>query len=437
MGNEFLQKSLGIGMLTIAEDDEKLQYLVKTSQDIAKNLQKKKKDIINYTLVALDPNAHPDDRVLEQVEGILKKHWKTFRNKFPDTPRQMLRPIILQALYSIGKKNPLIASIIWLTGTSFLPFVITGREKEIYDDFLSQMGTIAENKAIKEWSSSYDFPSISLSVIEFDLSKVKTPRVNETKLATFMAMASGPQDQQGQPGEDPNPHWPNQGQPWSFDFAPRVAKGIARVVNESYSSLLTSITESLKKSGKDLTDYTSAIDSAVRASVEQMAHAAVVNERRNLLLWWKETLYSTSQNLSYRSLEVPAAVLTMAFDLYNQVPEYCPQSVEYLLRETVREVLMGHKEKAMNNMSFNDFFKQLQSIKERTNLLDIFSGSKQESCRISMLSFIENVLTEGKFNPKDMLSQTGIKADSENEPDNLCVWIFRDLQARRLASIRE
>jgi len=200
---------------------------------------------------------------------------------------------------------------------------------------------------------------------------------------------------------------------------------------------ITSITESLKKSGKDLTEYASAIDSAVRESVEQMAHAAIVNERRNLLLWWKETLYSTSQNLSYRSLEVPAAVLAMAFDLYNQVPEYCPQSVEFLLRETVREVLMGHKEKAMNNMSFSDFFQQLQSIKERTNLLDLFSGSKQESCRISMLSFIEYVLTEGKFNPKDMLSQSGIKADSEIEPDNLCVWIFRDLQARRLASIRE
>jgi hypothetical protein len=424
-------------MLAIAEDDEKLQHLAQTSQDIAKKLQKKRMDIINHTLVTLDPNTPPDDPVLEQVEAALKKHWKTFRNKFPDTPRQMLRPVILQALYSMGSKNPLIASIIWLTGTSSLPFVITGREKEIYDDFLSQMGTIAESKAIEEWSSSYDFPSISLSAIEFDLSKVKTPSVNETKLAAFMAMASGPQDQQGQPGEDPNQYWPDQGQHWAHQFAPRAANGIARVVNESYSSLLASITESLEQSSKKLTEYASAIDSAVRESVEQMAHTAVVNERRNLLLWWKETLYSATQNQSYRTLDTSLVVLLMAFDLHNQVPEYCPQSVEYLLRETVREVLLGRKEKAPDNISFDNFFKDLQSVKEGTNLSDLFSGGKKDPCRISMLSFIEYVLTGAKFNSKEILSRTGIKADSKIELENLSVWLFRDLQARRLASLKE
>jgi len=67
--SSILQRFLDIGMLNIGEEDEKFKYLENASRDIAKSLSEKKLQLINYTLVALDPNIPPDEPVLLNVES--------------------------------------------------------------------------------------------------------------------------------------------------------------------------------------------------------------------------------------------------------------------------------------------------------------------------------------------------------------------------------
>jgi len=154
-----LQSFLDAGMLNMVEEDEKLKHLQETAQDLAAKPAKIKTDIINYTLVALDPEALPQELVFEKVEAALKKHWQTFRAKFPDVPRQLLRAIIFETLRIRGEKDVATAAIIWWTGASYLPYASLGREREVCRAFLTRMGDLAEKQAVDEWTSSYDYPA--------------------------------------------------------------------------------------------------------------------------------------------------------------------------------------------------------------------------------------------------------------------------------------
>jgi hypothetical protein len=433
-----LQSFLDAGMLNMVEEDEKFKHLQNTAQDIAAKPPKLKTDVINYTLVALDPEASPQEPVFEKVETSLKKHWQTFRAKFPDVPRQILRAIIFETLRIRGEKDIATAAIIWWTGANYLPYATLGREREVCRAFLSGMGDITEKQAVEEWTSNYEYSTPEFPPFKANF-KAKGYEINEEALTSHLAAAAGPQDAQGTAtGPDPNTIWPNSGQPWSHKFAPRAAKGITEVVNTSLIALFGNIEEVLKQIGVNLGEHTAAMNEVMQGAVNQVAQSAKANERRSQLLWWRQTLYSPTLKESYRKMDRAVATLSMGYDLYTQVTDYHPQSVEYLLRETVRNVTTTDDSEAPNQLTLFEFCQLLQSSDHATELRQTLKASVSgQPGRVSLLSLVKDTLAGESLDANKLIERVGIKSDIPVNLEDLAVWMFRDLQAFHLATQKQ
>ena len=114
-----LQDFLVCGLVEIGEEDKRLEWLEAAATELAKALIKTKRKLINYTLVALDDDLPETEPVFAEVEAAVTAHWKALRGKFPETPRQLLRGVILAALDKV-KEDDIAASIVWLIGGSIL-----------------------------------------------------------------------------------------------------------------------------------------------------------------------------------------------------------------------------------------------------------------------------------------------------------------------------
>lgn len=437
MGNNLLHSFLDMGLLNIAEDDEKFQHLQKASQEVAKKLPKKKVDIINHTLVALDPHVPPDSKPLVEAESALKKYWSTFRNRFADTPRQMLRPIIFEALRSVGESDPLYASIIWLTGGSYFPHADLGREKEVCLTFLHQMGDIAERRAVEDWTSSNEYTAPTLPDLKLKVSQTGKVTIDTEALTAHLTAAAGPTNVQGHAsGKDPNQYWPNNNAHWAAGFAKRASSGISDVISQALSSLPTIINGSINQLNTGLTEYGAAINAAVGNAIDQVIQSAVVNERRNKLLWWKETLYSPTLRGSYRAFGPAPSALAMAYDLHEQVPMYCPQSLEYLLREAVREATKRETSTALSKEKLIDLIQQVILDPDVQQLKTHLGSASNIQGRKPLLGFIQGALAQEPAGPEELSEQVGVSPDTELSLEDFAAWIFRDLQAQSLATTK-
>ncbi len=164
--------------------------------------------------------------------------------------------------------------------------------------------------------------------------------------------------------------------------------------------------------------------------VNKALQGAIVNERRNSLLWWRETLYSLSFKRGYRSLSSAVATVTMAYDLHLQMPAFYPQSVEYLLRETVRATLDVREESGV--VSVTAFCRDLLESEEKFGLIQLLGQSPEEHERIPLLDFIKQILTTQNLDSQNVRNKVGIDPEKQISFGNLAVWLFRDLQARKL-----
>lgn len=433
-----LQSFLDAGMLGMVEEDEKLKHLQETAQDLAAKPPKVKTDVINYTLVALDPTASPGEPVFEKVEMALKKHWQTFRAKFPDVPRQILRAIIFESLRLRAEKDAATAAIIWWTGASYLPYADLGREREVCRAFLLGMGDITEKQATEEWANIYEYSAPELPSFEVSFEE-KGYLINAESLTKQLAAAAGPQDAKDQPtGPKPNPNWPNGGQPWSNHFAPRAATGIKEVVDASLTALRDNIMEGFEQTGASLSGHAAAINEAVHNAIDQVARTAKANERRSQLLWWRQTLYSPTLKQGYREMDQAAATLLMGYDVYKQISDFYPQSVEYLLREAVRTAVMTGKDEADNSLSISEFCSRLQSSRRAAELRQELKASlSDEQGRMPLLRYLKNLLAGESLAPDILAERVGIKGDTKVTLEDVAVWVFRDLQAYHLATQKQ
>lgn len=421
-------------MLPIGEGDEKFDHLQKAAQDLAKKLLKKRPDLIGHTLVGLDPHIAVDDPVLEEAEAALRKYWRTFRNLFPDRPRQLLRAVVLEALHIAGEGDPVAASIIWLAGGAYLPYTRLGQEQEICRQFLLRMGDIAEKKAVAEWSGTHELslpppPSFAGQVLQVDV-----PTLDESTLKGYLTAAAGPQTPSGPSGNDPNPYWPHNSPPqWAEEFGSRAATGIVEVVDDSLDSLQSQVAQTLSQLDAQLTEYLSLMSGTLSAVLARNVAGAAAYERRVQLLWWKETLYSPTLHRGYRSLDAAAAAAIMAFDLHAAIPAPHPQSVEFLLHETVHELALLNDSAALQSVPLAEWCQQLLSSPNVSTLKTVFGSSEEVPGRLSLVRFVRRLLAAEPLAPEQVADRVGI-ANVRIKAEDLAVWIFRDLQAHRLAS---
>jgi hypothetical protein len=424
---------LTAGLIPIGGDDQVYNKLIKASTNLEGILKKDKAKVINYTLVALDSNITEREPVLAEVEEVVTQEWKLIRSQFTNMPIAIYRGIILQALENLGTNDSLFAAIIWHSGCDiFTLYSKKAKESEILSTFLNKMGDLAEEAAIKEWSIDGEPKGIRLPAFQLDI-KILDSKVDITELTECFIAASGPNGEDGVARNDSNPYWPSksdrydsQNPNWSYQFAPRAAKGITNSVNKAFVSSNQNMKNFIDAFQKNANDYFSKLKTDVSAAIKETIRNSIAVERRSQLLWWKETLYSRTLKKSYRDLDDLGNAVAMAFDLKNLLPTISPVSVMYVLKETFH--LVNGKKKRVKISEIVTLLKQ----KERKYLLENYFVRMDINSRSDIVSYLNEVLYDSSNFEEQILFKLGVKSDMEVEYDFLSTWILNSLIAQSL-----
>jgi hypothetical protein len=417
MDSNILQRFLDVGLFDIGDNDERLKIFHDAASDLAKAIAKEPRKAVSATLVAIDPNVPDDDPALQEAEAAVQEHWKAFRNKYPERPKGLLRPVLLEALEKASVESVEISSAMWLVAINLLPRLEGHKERVLVKELLDAKGILMEVEAEKIWAPSGFDADLDLPKISFKLGDKSEGKTDLKALEKGMSDAAGPHDQNSQAGKDPNPNWSHSGPAWSYQFAPRAAKTIASAIDKAIAPLVgqsnviaEQLEPALKKFGKE-----------VREAVGDWVTNAVGSARqRSELLWWKEALYSPALRVSYRGLSPAELAVSMAHDLHNIATAPAPQSVEYFLRETVKAVLFQDPEVSVADV--------LEGVQRSKIIQPVAPTSAQRVCLLTSLRFNRSA----PLSVDTLPAWLGVRGDLRLPCSELAVWLFRDAQALSL-----
>lgn len=414
---------------------ENIDSLKKAVKEVEKYLtrRKVKSAIIPYTLVALDPKVKDSDPVLQQVEAIIIKKWPTFKNSMTatmDKSTTYVRAVILQSLSQLSKDDAATAALVWLTARDVIGHYQLAAEESVISGFLQELADRTEEKGQVAWGIGYKLQANKFKGAEIPISAVKAAQIDEEALKVHLLDAmvhSGFSAQTGGRGKNPHTQVQNTYQ-WPLFMAEHSATGITEVVNsalsqqtKSLSSISTSIQRALDAYVAQLQPFFEDINTFLNSNI-------AANNKRSELLWWKDSLYSRSLKASYRSLNPLNAAVCMARDLAEEVDVIYPESVDYLLRETLKNV---HGEQAEEERLLTDWLKDSSALNGNIqSALNKYAETGDE--RKPLLNAWANVLLSG--DTTDFFRETGIDKKTKLTVSDLAVWLFHGLQAQKMAT---
>ena len=401
------------------DESENIVNLNKVVVELQKRLSKNKENIITYTLVALDPTISDDDPIVQEVEALIIKKWRTFRNsvaKTKDTPIAYIQAVILEALNKLSKDENL-AAIIWHTGCNIISHYRLAGQEEILTSFLLDVGKKVEEVARNNWSILENAKIDPINSIELSLSKGSQGKVSEDKLQDHLKAAAVHTAWADQAGLGENPYMPGQNNVnWPKFFAERAAKGLSKEINAALSTHNKSITSILK---------------SMLGSSSILQNSQSLNKRGDLI-WWKQALYSTRLDSSYRTLGPLALAVAMAVDLADNVSPIYPKSVDFFLKETLRDVLGDETDKKVTVTELLDQLQQLSDA-EKQLLEDLCNENES---RKSLGACMADMVKE-QMNADEFFKHTGLEKKAKISLGELAVWLFNDLQANKLANTKQ
>ncbi|MDE5518740.1 GTPase-associated system all-helical protein GASH [Elizabethkingia meningoseptica] len=415
-----LQNYLNANLLSLTDDGD-VKKLKKSADDIAKKLIKSKDKIVSYTLSAIDPDISVDNADIVEVKDTIIKNWSTFATNAKDTPLTFIRAVMLEALSTIsGEVNH--SLLIWFASRNIVQYhKLIGKEKEIILEFLSKLGNSISEKANREWALDNND---SFSKISFELKEIQAYLINKDTLQKYIEDASGPHNAQSVKNFDlPNPHWPNSAHSWSYEFAPRAAKGIKIAIDPSLKAIATVVNEN-----KNI------IQNSLNKTLEQL-QKEVSNRNKSLqlrseLLWWKEAGYSSSTDKSYEELDKNILGIILAYDYSSYIPPIYPKSVDYFLKKTYQGLKESTEEKEV--LTLEDFLKMVQDHNEE--LKPIFPEAEPVG-KSTLLMFINGLLWN-KFPITQFEAQVGIPLDIKLSSNELTTWLFHDIQLVKILNTK-
>jgi hypothetical protein len=419
MENKLLQTLLQAGLLDIGDSDERLANIEKSIADVEAKLKKEQSLLPAYTLVALDPDINPEEPVLAEVEAIIATYWKALRAKFSETPVPLIRAVILHALYNTGIDDAKIARITYLTATNFYPYAKLGREKGVVEKIISDLGELAEKNASEEWSLIDKEPILKLSTLKISDFKLENIKLDDNILSKklkegFTNASSGHGPQHGM-------HEPN--------YQAHFIEKTTNAISESFNSAFDNLNKSLNSLAieEPINKFFIAFKKSLDENLKLSFSSITAVERRSKLLWWKETLYSSSLKDSYRSINETVQPMFMANDLYQQLPAVVPVSVDYLLRDTL--LLLNNN--ANEKIEFSKVLEEISKDANKNILKKYFEDIDVVNKRISITDFITLLIYE-KAKPSLLKQYTGIENNEEVSLTDIAVMILHDLMAEYL-----
>lgn len=423
MSADILQKFLNKRLFQVGGDDARLERIREAANEVADILATKSSKAPQYALVAMDPSVSNDEPLLGEISEVLEKHWQTYVNCFADTPTALFRAIILEAFRLAIQKDVGIASALALTARNVISHFDVSSEKEIWDDLISDADQKMEDQAAKEWSISISAQSPTKKP-ETGLVKLAAPKANKQKLTESLYAASGPNDRENNPTSG-NPYWPNNGQQWSHEFAPRASSAIAIVIDDVLQKAFQGTVGNLPDAVESIAE---SIGTQLQQTAQSIESVSSSLNRRSNLLWWKETLYSPTMKKSYRSLPPVSAITSMAVDMHHLATEISPISVEYFLRETASE-LLGEDDK---ETGLGQLCRDLLSEKEFEPLVNQLEPFEFDNGRLPLVGFLKMGLVAGEsLADREFERLIGLPVKTKLSLSEFSVFIFRELQAIR------
>lgn len=430
MTESILQTYLNEQHIKVA-DESSVENLKKAISQVKKHLTQKKAEIIPFTLVALDPKVKDIDPVVQHVEKIIIKTWSAFKNSVTatkDKSTTYVRAVILESLSHLTKGDTAIAALVWLTARDVIGHYHLSTEEGVVSRFLQALADQTEKNGQSSWGGKSNF-----QFIEFNGGKISAKAsINEKHVAQHFKRAFGSSD--GDTGGE-NPHLPvdltgsynnhrlRNNSDWGEFAADISAKGITEVVNSALSQQVDSIQKGLDTYFAHLQPFFEKLQTSIVSSI-------TANNKRSELLWWKQSLYSRSLNTSYRSLDPLNSAVAMALDLAEQVDAIYPESVDYLLREILKEV---HREQAEEERLLTDWLTDSRNLNK--NILSALNEyAAGGDARKSLLSAWANVVQSGEA--AEFFTETGVDKTAKLTVSDLAVWLFHGLQAHRLATAK-
>jgi Ca2+-binding EF-hand superfamily protein len=415
MTDTFLQSFLRTGLFDIGDSDERLKWLKQAIEALQKKLSEDYSLIPAYTLISLDPDVSDQEPVLIDTEEIVTMYWQALRGKYPDMPRNIHRGVILNALYAVGAADAIAARIIYLTGTNFYPFARLGREAELVSNMFSELANIAENNAVEQWSYLSEEPNLKLSPLKITGLAFGKATFDEPTLKAELQRATNTI----QPAH--NLH------AWSEHFGTNGAAAISKVINSAFESFSNSVSPSIIEAplNKYFTDFKKSLDANLKIAISSLNAV----EQRSKLLWWKETLYSSSLKKSYRQIDSSLRPMIMCSDLNDLLPEITPISVDYLLKDTLYLL----NEKQDEQLTFLQFFSAIDNKEKKEIIKEYFVELAEQDGRITMTNFV-NLFAHERVTVEDLKEKTGIDKSASTTLGNIAVSMLHDLLVNRLIS---
>ncbi len=272
-------------------DDANFEKIKKASIELAKRIVKDKVKILDYSLIAFDPEVPADNNYILEIKNLIVESWPTFSSNTKDTKLTIIRAVVLESL-EIVSKDISSANIIWFAARNLFNYLKLGREAEILTTFLKKIGDKIEYEVSESWSFSPD--------LEIDISKIASTLIKPSDLAN-----------------------------WIDKSIPVGTRNRHELISETLTSHLSDL----------------------KLNQIQFLKVLSLMQMRTQLLWWKESGYSPLLKDSYNEIKNGQLQVALAIDYSNFIPEMYPMSVDYFLLEAHKSFFKGEDKK----MKISDF----------------------------------------------------------------------------------
>jgi hypothetical protein len=139
MSKSVLLRFLASELIDVGGDDAKLEKLALTASRLATEIAKSPRKAVNFSLVALDPEAPAKDPVVDEVIAALSSLWPTYVNTFAGTPMTVIRAILLDALVVAAQTDDRVGIAFATSARNLLPLTPAGNESKIWIDVIREV----------------------------------------------------------------------------------------------------------------------------------------------------------------------------------------------------------------------------------------------------------------------------------------------------------
>lgn len=320
MTTSVLQTFLRTSLLDLGADDSRLNKLKAASTELANEFARSPASAIPVLLAAVKFDDDECGGAFDRVAAVIEQEWNTYQSAFQSgTATTLYRAVALQALVEAIELQPALGTAVTLLMQNLAPWLKFGKFEPVINILLDAAKRAFQDECTAGMADNLDAkPPLTAAV--------KAVKVDRPALQKRLEAASGPSNRAGLPNEKPNISWPNEGQPWSHNFADQMTALLGDYVDLAISKAAEMDT---KNHGAVATKFNGGTDADENL------------KRSTKLLWWRQALYSATAEEAYRNLPPLDAAVHAVVDLSELISPASEPAVYSFLAEAILSLAPG------------------------------------------------------------------------------------------------